>query len=487
MESFIVSQSEALLIGRCLELYLQEVSDDPSVRFTNRVAADIGSFLPHAGSLTKYHSKPDVPPSVEWLEAENNGIGYSQERPQSVFYRSTLLASQSADFAEFEIERIDGAKTLEFLVIELVRDLLDPSLDAVINTLPPKQWGRERYNSHIQNLLKAAERSLVTDATELPFVENAEEIEKRLLLLVTAKENQHNEAFECGRKFGLVEANYRRGFEAAVRQVAQMFDFPDDDCDPYCVFQYLDQHESGRWQPMRSVDWHQGSEPALTYLLQQREIPLGSLSEQLLKRSRQDHESWDYNYQTQEEDFIETTCLADLYSCNEYLRRLTFALGDLIGRSNVSDEETRQVNSARPVPREFRLSPISTADRIRGSLELAEKWLTSDDAHDALGPTIVASLGSSVEALARRNWPDDFTGRRPDLSRILQEHLRNGSDLERRFASTGINLYKTYRNPTSHDFDSVSCSPLEALFFFNGVRVLLQLSDTICASRRKDT
>ena len=166
---------------------------------------------------------------------------------------------------------------------------------------------------------------------------------------------------------------------------------------------------------------------------------------------------------------------------------MTFALGDLIGRSNVSDEETRQVNSARPVPREFRLSPISTADRIRGSLELAEKWLTSDDAHDALGPTIVASLGSSVEALARRNWPDDFTGRRPDLSRILQEHLRNGSDLERRFASTGINLYKTYRNPTSHDFDSVSCSPLEALFFFNGVRVLLQLSDTICASRRKDT
>jgi hypothetical protein len=487
MESFIVSQSEALLIGRCLELYLQEVSDDPRVRFTNHVAADIGSFLPQAVSLTKCHLNPEVPQSVEWITPENDGIGYSPEHPQSVFYRSNASAEESMGFTEIEVERIDGTKTLEFLVIESVRDLLDPSLDAVRNTLPPTQWGRASYDAFDQKILKAVERSQSTDVTESPFVENAEEIEKRLLSLVTAKENQHDQAFGCGRKFGLVEANYRRGIEAAVCQLARICDFPDDDPDPYNVFRYLDEQNTGCWQPMMPVDWHQGSEPELTYLLKQREIRLGSLSEQLLERSRQDHESWNDIDRTVEEEYIEETCLADLHCCNECLRRLAFAFGDLIGRSHVSDDETRRRDIASPVPRMFRLSPTSTADRIRGSLELVEKWLASDDAHDALGPTIVASLGPSVEALARRNWPDDFTGHGANLSKTLHEHLRNGSDLEQRFASTGINLYKTYRNPTSHNFDSVSCSPVEALFFFNGVRTLLQHSDTICASRRKDS
>ena len=486
MESFIVSQSEALLIGRCLELYLQQVSDRPGVRFTNRVSADIGSFLPQSGSLIKYHLKPEVPQSVEWIPPETDGIGYSPEHPQSVFYRSNASAEESMGFTEFEVERIDSTKTLEFLVIELVRDVLDPSLDAVRNTLPPTQWGRASYDAFIQKALKSVDASKEKGEADPPFLENGEEIENRLLSLVSSKENDHRQAFECGRKFGRVEADYRRGIEAALEQLGRIIETPDDDYDPYSIFQNLSEQRVEHWQPMMPVEWHQNAGSELSSLIQQREFPLGSLSEQLLEKSRQDHNRWKEFDESEAEEFIEPSCLADLHLCNEYLQRLAFAFGDLIGRSNVSDDETRRRDVVSPVPRMFRLSPTSTADRIRGSLELAEKWLASDDAHNALGPTIVSSLGPSVEALARRNWPEDFTDHRPKLGRILDQR-RNGSDVEQRFVSIAKSLYNTYRNPTSHQFDSVSCSPIEALFFFNGVRVLLQLSDTICASRRKES
>lgn len=493
MDSFIISQSEAILIGRCLELYLQELKDDATVRFTDHIEDDIRCFIPPAPDPTTFKREPTIPDSVEWIVLGDDRIGYTSEHPQSVYicqdYSEALADCDYSDCRLYwEVERIEVAKTIDSLIIELLHDLLDPSIAAVRESLPPLKWGLAEFEH---------ERRQSSENSESPstFDESSEEIKRRLADLVQAKDNQQKAAFKMGRILGALEANYRRGVADAVYWMKRAFelvtDGPDDRVDllanlKYATYSGNSTNHKGRWAPLSPVEWHLRSEPLVALLVKQDDVLLSGLSRRIIELDQDYHESW-HDFGGEPDDSREQEFLPNLLSAERYLHRLHFVLGELIGRSHVADDETRQVNSARPVPREFRLSPTSTADRIRGSLELAEKWLTSDDAHNALGPTIVASLGPSVEALARRNWPDDFTGRRPDLSRILHEHLRNGSDLEQKFASTGMYLYKSYRNPTSHDFDSVSCSPLEALSFFNSVRVLLQLSDTICASRRKDS
>lgn len=78
-------------------------------------------------------------------------------------------------------------------------------------------------------------------------------------------------------------------------------------------------------------------------------------------------------------------------------------------------------------------------------------------------------------------WHERFNNAKPEpkVSTVLQERLTHGEELERRFASIAIHLYKSYRIPSQHDVERFACSLNEALYFFLGIRQLLELSDAI--------
>lgn len=483
MDTFIISESEALLLGRCLELYLQHVKDDPHVRFADHIEVDVGQFLPDLDDHIGCRTSPVIPNSIEWLDADGKEIGFSPERPQSVYYKCDFFADTPDGV--YEVAKSDAPQTLELLVIDLVRDLLDTNHKLVRDSLPPHKWGAAVVEHYRRAVSTGAE---VSNGSLSPFDENPSEIKERLTQLAAAKVNQQETMFLCGRKLGYLEACCRRGLANAAywleQAVVTASDDPIDLCTNYRDYEY----DLGHWKALSPTEWRMQSERIMARLLQQPPLQMTNLSKQILEQDYNDHDSWCDDAGNLESITGERSYLHEILMVQHYIKRLHFAVGELIGRSHVADDETRRQDATSVEPRKFRLSRNSNADRIRGQLELVKNWLSSDESNNALGPTIAASLGPAIEALARRNWPEAFERQStPDLPAIFRSYLTSGTEPENRFASTALNLYKTFRNPTQHGFDSVSCSPVEALHFFTGVRMLLQHSDTICASRRKDS
>ncbi|HVA50672.1 MAG TPA: hypothetical protein VNH11_30275 [Pirellulales bacterium] len=136
--------------------------------------------------------------------------------------------------------------------------------------------------------------------------------------------------------------------------------------------------------------------------------------------------------------------------------------------------------AAQQMLRLVRLTEESSPDKIRGTLLQVQTMLEKGDA-SAFPEQVVLCLGPAIKGLARRVWNEKFTNTQPEpkVSTVLQERVMHGDELERRFASIAMNLYKSYRIPSQHDVERFKCSLAEALYFFLGVRLLLELSDAI--------
>ena len=66
----------------------------------------------------------------------------------------------------------------------------------------------------------------------------------------------------------------------------------------------------------------------------------------------------------------------------------------------------------------------------------------------------------------------------------MNKHLRSANPLEARFASIALTLYRSYRNPSAHNFDDFKCTLDEARLFVQGIHVLAELATTLIAIKK---
>ncbi|HEX5444516.1 MAG TPA: hypothetical protein VFW87_11825 [Pirellulales bacterium] len=133
-----------------------------------------------------------------------------------------------------------------------------------------------------------------------------------------------------------------------------------------------------------------------------------------------------------------------------------------------------------------RLKEESTPEKVRGTLLYFQEMFEKGDV-SVFPAQVIFCLSGAIKALVRRVWGEKFTETHPEpkVSTVLQERLQHGDDLERRFASLAMHLYKAYRIPSQHEFERFECSLAEALHFFLGIRILLEFSDAIEGGGRR--
>lgn len=481
MPYFTISESEAILIGRCLALYLEELKDDPNVRFTEHVSSEITPFTTnHAADGPIMMTLAEPPESTEWIGSGSDRTGFSESCPQLIFMGNN--STELWDDACLAFQRVEIPRMLDVLVVELVRDLLDPSLAAVRNTLPPSEWGAATFAAERERLSEAPDAVL----SDSPIKENAREIEERLTALVCTENNQHRGAFAVGRDLGALEAMYLRGaaeelncLKIACKLATSAVSTPSKNLETLLeVFREAGSQMSvGRWQRFGIEQWHSKSELIVESLLMQTDIRLGSRSRLILEQHQQTHEHID-------EDAA--GFFGNLVAAQRYLRRLHFVLGEVIGRSHTADEVHEERERKRPTPRfaESRLTRESSIEKIRATVALAEDNFLRFEGNSALPNSIVSLLQNGIQAMIKRNWPEKLFQDIPDLLRGI---LKSGAKAECRFASTALHMYKAFRNDNTHNFIECTVTPLEAVTFLNSFKCLIQYSDEIVASRDRES
>lgn len=150
------------------------------------------------------------------------------------------------------------------------------------------------------------------------------------------------------------------------------------------------------------------------------------------------------------------------------------AFGEVLGVLRDSDRDFEAADSAAAISRTLQVLPSDSADEIHQRLLKVESDFNNDRARPE---EIVTLLAPTIEALAKRVWPRDFSESswRGELSAVLHGKLHSAAPLDVRFASIAITLHKAYRNMALHDLDSFRCSFEEARFFLAGVRTLVDL------------
>lgn len=151
------------------------------------------------------------------------------------------------------------------------------------------------------------------------------------------------------------------------------------------------------------------------------------------------------------------------------------AFGEVLGVLRDADLDIRARDAEAMASRAFKLHPADSPDAVLQRLVKVEAELNADV--DAIPEDLIARLAPSIDALAKRVWPQDFMppGFRGELAAVFHGRLNSPNNLDRRFASIALSLHKAYRNPAHHQMDDFRCSFEEARFFLAGVRTLVDL------------
>lgn len=160
------------------------------------------------------------------------------------------------------------------------------------------------------------------------------------------------------------------------------------------------------------------------------------------------------------------------------------AFGEVLGYFLDEDTEFRLGDAKAVESRSFKLQPADTPDRVLRRLTKSEATFDHSSASFFTPEEAISFLQPSVEGLAKRIWPRDF--KPPHFKAnggfwgLLQDKLRHGSSLEKRFASIAMSLHSRYRNPADHDIDEFESSFEEARYYFAGLRALVTLWQRLC-------
>lgn len=498
MNVFGISHSEAILLGRCLEIYLQESFDSEDARFIDHIRAEIRGFLPNAENSNSVRIIQSAPDDVVWSELPSGqSTGEAESTPNSVFVR---LSGST-----IECYRTPRKKTLDLLVVDWIADLLDEKTlrQERSYTCDAEQWRADQtafLRLAFQHLFDVSE---TTSVAATSTAEDSAAIEARLKKLVAHPENSLETQFEWGRQLGALESSARRILRSHIEDLAYIAgeNIEETIADSGLIRIADTRRLFGKWNPTTEETWHLTSIAPLERLLSEA-LPISGLSQTLLRKLLVGHkahipqgESSPGQYQSHESNDVipdEPSCvdwLVDHFQVQESIRTLYFVLGELTGLHRAGDAAAVLKDLSKPVPRIAKLSRNSTADKILGHLELVEAWFSMDVCSEHLPSAIISELHNAIEPLAKRNWPEDFGkgNKKDELSNCLSKRRKFGNEQEQEFAGYAQVLFRGYRNQTAHDIDSTDYSMQKALLFMYGIRTLLNLSDTIVASRRKDS
>lgn len=174
--------------------------------------------------------------------------------------------------------------------------------------------------------------------------------------------------------------------------------------------------------------------------------------------------------------------LASLAEVQALQERIWLCFGSVLGYLRAGNEGAeRNLEHSSAAPRTWTYFFDESGDKVKKAVAQAEEWFGENADSEDLARTIITQLQGVIEAIARRLHSPEQPW--PGLNNFLHGFLHQGSRFEQRFAGIGLVLLKQYRNPVAHEFASFSATMLEARFFTDGIRTMLELSDRILESR----
>ena len=173
---------------------------------------------------------------------------------------------------------------------------------------------------------------------------------------------------------------------------------------------------------------------------------------------------------------------ASLAKVQAFQEKVWLYFGSILGYLRAGNEGAeRNLEHSSAAPRTWTYFFDESGDKVKKAVAQAEEWFGENADSEDLARTIITQLQGAIEAIARRLHSPEQPW--PGLNNFLHGFLHQGSRFEQRFAGIGLVLLKQYRNPVAHEFASFSATMLEARFFTDGIRTMLELSDRILESR----
>lgn len=153
-----------------------------------------------------------------------------------------------------------------------------------------------------------------------------------------------------------------------------------------------------------------------------------------------------------------------------------FAFGQVMQAMKPDDELKRLENAAKVSPLSLQAFLNGSHDKIREVLKEAELWLEYRQS-EAATSLVTDGTSLAVQRLCSRMWPEEFAKPKASVGDVLASKLRLSKGEEQRFASIGLTLHKSYRNPASHE--EPDRSRREAKFVLCGLYAMLDLLETL--------
>lgn len=170
-----------------------------------------------------------------------------------------------------------------------------------------------------------------------------------------------------------------------------------------------------------------------------------------------------------------------LRQLRSFREAVVMTLGQVLIGLQSADVLAREKDMKSAYPRTLpKLSADAASERVGGMLEVARQLLSGT--HPAMvGPeTLLGMLTNGVEATVRDACPDVGRSNRSqsDLQKRLDD-MHKGDALEKRFAHHARHLLSQYRNPASHDLNTIECSWSELQHFVHGLTALREMADKL--------
>ncbi len=471
-DAFLISPTEAFLLGIALEEYLRDHHDRRPAEFMDFLETRLAPFVPELVRPKPVGNAPlDLPDDIEWPRFIGAPYGFSASRPGLIYVDTEdgVLACKWDTSRRSFVDQI-----VSYLGHSVVKSLPEESKNPTDHATLAEKWASpERW---IDSRGKAGD--------------DCGEVERRLAHL--ASHNKCAKLFDVGRVIGGMLADCRR-YEGCIYVHLQVgeeeYDLyrPENIVDLWAQkmgdeyaswpadklrrYQFIEPEWIDRYQFFRR---HRKSIGKLLAAAPLRACPKGrAILERELSRC-------EAAIPADEADpfapFYLVEVVEDIRTAHQ---ALWLTIGEVLGRYHSADVETLAEDAMSPVPRMYRLRQDSPPEQISGAIAFIERAF-NDMTGSGLAPEhVVGLLANSIEALARGLWPREFTGPRPKLTQILDEKTKSTDIRIKRFAWVAMSLHKTYRNVAAHEMGTFRCTWDEARFFYSGIRMLRSLADEI--------
>ena len=461
MQHFIISPSEAFLLGCCVGEYREARRDNEYADFPYFLITRLQPFVPDVVAVTSPIPRDEVPYGLSWYGDDSNEIAFDDE----VVYRRCIDGVTKTEWDR-------SVKSLVDLVAELISPHATWSLFAKWSLPLPGMELTGQFGHHLMQICGTSEdvdEMALRSAWYTPEKPDDETgLCDAIEALVQDKLNDLRKTYADGQVYGRLLAAVERVKISYLSGVYLHEQHP-------WHFDY--RHGKLLWKCVDSGDdwWHD-------YRLAVNKVARCDISAKLF------HALTICATESQRSG----ACSPDITL--EYASSIARAecavrttVGIVLGSLRDVDNEAHSRNAQSAVPRAFILGPDATSDRITGQIQIIGQLLDDRIGVAAQPEQIISFAENLIEGLAKSLWPEKFAkhGRERALRNILLEYRRTGTELERHFSDIALPLYDHYRGPAQHQMRDFRCSWTEARYFYLGIQTLSEIQKKIVKERAR--